>query len=282
MNQPIRSALYLPANKERALEKSRGLPCDLVILDLEDAVSPDDKDVARAQAVSAVGAGGFASGTPMVRINGLDTPWSKQDLASLTGSKVRRVLIPKVSSVHVLADVRHTLGAGVALWAMVETCAGILDIARIAAEGRALGLEGFVIGPNDLAKEMRCRPDATRTPLVPALTQAVMAARAHGLLILDGVYNDFRDADGLRRECAQGVMLGFDGKSLIHPDQIAIANEVFSPSADEIAQARAIVSAFALPENLNKGVINMDGRMVELLHLAEARRVLAVAERIVA
>lgn len=280
LSAPIRSALYLPADKDRALEKARTLPCDLVILDLEDAVAPDAKPVARQKAAAALRAGGFDSGTPMVRINGLDTPWGREDLFAAKDAGATRVLIPKVSSTHMLADARRLLGPGIALWAMVETCAGVLHIAQIANEGAGLGLEGFIIGPNDLAKEMRCKPGPERTPLLGALGLAIMAARANQLIILDGVYNDFRDPDGLRSECVQGVELGFDGKSLIHPDQIAITNELFSPSAEEIAQARAIADAFALPEHQGKGVINVNGKMVELLHLAEARRVLAIAERI--
>jgi citrate lyase subunit beta / citryl-CoA lyase len=277
---PIRSALFLPASNERAITKARTLDCDMAILDLEDAVAPEAKDVARAQAVSAIESADFRCGTPMVRINSLDTPWAGDDLDGLSRSSVQAVLIPKISSAHMLGQVRARLNDRIALWAMVETCAAILDIGAIASSGRSLGLAGFIIGPNDLAKEMRCRPDADRTPLLPALTQTIIAARAHGLTVLDGVYNDFRNADGLTAECTQGVMLGFDGKSLIHPDQIAITNAHFSPSEQEIAQAKAIADAFALPENAGKGVISVNGKMAELLHLAEARRILAIAARI--
>lgn len=273
----IRSALYMPGNKERVLDKAAGLSCDRVIVDLEDAVSPDAKPDARDLAVKYIGGGRLAPDRTMLRINGLDTPWSRDDLAAVGKSGVGAVLVPKVSSVAILAQVRQAVPDGTAIWAMVETCQGVLDIAAIARGGRELGLTGFIIGPNDLAKEMRCRPGTDRAPLIPALSQTVMAARANGLIVLDGVYNDFRDSEGLRAECAQGVALGFDGKSLIHPDQIAIANHAFSPGEEEVAQARAIVEAFALPENAGKGVITVNGRMTELLHLDQARQLLALA-----
>ena len=281
-NTPIRSALYLPANKDRAVEKARNLSCDAVILDLEDSVAPDAKTLAREQAVAAVGAGGFRSGAPIIRVNDLGSPWGVDDLHAVAKSAAAAVLVPKVFSPHDLAACRGHLPDHIGLWAMVETCAAILHIDAIADAGRSLGLRGLIIGPNDLAREMRCRPGKDRMPLIPALTRTIMAARAHGLIVLDGVYNDFRDPDGLRGECAQGVRLGFDGKSLIHPDQIAIANAAFSPSDEEIAAAQAVVEAFALPENAGKGVINAGGRMLELLHLAEAQRVLALARMIAA
>lgn len=277
---PVRSALYIPANKERAIDKARTLACDRVMLDLEDAVAPEIKAEARDQAITAIATGGFASGAPILRINGLDTPWGNDDLKAAAQSGASAVLVPKLSSTETLEQVRAVLPESIKIWAMIETCAAILNINAIASTGKKLGLEGFVIGTNDLAKEMRCRPGASRAPLLTALSLSVMAARAYDIIALDGVYNDFRDLDGLRAECAQGVELGYDGKSLIHPDQIPITNEMFSPSAEEIEQARAIVAAFALPENAGKGVISANGKMVELLHLSQAHRILAIADLI--
>lgn len=272
-----RSALYIPANKDRAIAKARTLPCDMVILDLEDSVAPDAKTDARAQALTAL-ADPFSCGPAVVRINDLGTSWGADDLRMAATSRAAGVLIPKLSDVATLRDVRAMLPDGMGLWGMVESCAAILDIAAIAREGRGLGLAGFIVGPNDLAKEMGCRPGTDRAPLLTALSMTVMAARAHGLVALDGVYNDFRDAAGLQAECEAGAALGFHGKSLIHPDQIAICNTAFSPSAQDIAHARAIVDAFARPDNAGKGVINVHGEMVELLHLDSARRLLARAE----
>lgn len=281
-NSSVRSALYLPANNDRAVEKARTLSCDAVILDLEDSVAPDTKVLAREQAVAAVGAGGFRSGAPIIRINDLRSQWGLDDLHAIAKSAASAVLVPKVSSPHDLAACRGHLPDHIGLWAMVETCAAILHIDAIADAGRSLGLRGLIVGPNDLANEMHCRPGKDRMPIIPALAQTIMAARAHGLIALDGVYNDFRDLDGLRDECAQGARLGFDGKSLIHPDQIAIANAAFNPSEEEIQAAQMVVDAFALAENAGKGVINAGGRMLELLHLAEAQRILALARMIAA
>lgn len=283
--RPRRSALYLPASNPKALAKARTLPADVVILDLEDAVAPEHKGEARAQAVAAVAEGGFGRRELVIRANGLSTEWGADDLAAAAGAGPDAVLVPKVSSPAEVRAYDAALAAAPAhtrLWIMIETCACLPvlhDLAACAADTR---LAGFVLGTNDLAKEMRARPGPERTPFLPILTMAVAAARAHGLVVLDGVCNEFRDLDRFTAEAAQGLEFGFDGKTLIHPDQIAPCNAVFSPDVGEIAWAEAVEAAFALPENAGKGAIKVDGKMVELLHLDQARRVLAVAAAIAA
>lgn len=277
--QTLRSALYLPANRASAVDKARVAPCDAVILDLEDAVAPEAKDDARAAGVAAAKQGGFGTRLLVVRANGAGTSWAEADLAALAGAPVDAVLLPKVSAPADLAAARATLPEGMALWAMVETCAAILDLAAICREGRALGLAALVMGTNDLALEMRCTLDAGRSAVAPLLTQAVLAARAHGLAVLDGVFNALDDEAGLAAEAAQAAMLGFDGKTAIHPAQLPAINAAFTPDSVAIARAQGIVAAFAAPENAGKGAIRHDGRMVELLHLEEAERVLALVGR---
>lgn len=269
-----RSVLFMPASNPRAMAKARDLPCDAVILDLEDAVASEAKDEARAAALAAA-AEGFGARACAVRINALDTSWGAADAAALAGAPgVAAVVVPKVASAADLSAVRALLGAdGPPLWAMIETCGAILRLAEIVAAGA--GLELLIAGTNDLAKEMRCRPGADRAPLVPALAQMVIAARSAGLVVLDGVCNAIGDEARLTAECAQGAMLGFDGKTLIHPGQIAVANAAFGPSDEELAWARGVVAAFAAPEAAGKGAIRLDGAMVERLHLAEAERLLA-------
>ncbi|MFD1952074.1 HpcH/HpaI aldolase/citrate lyase family protein [Sphingomonas arantia] len=269
--RPRRSALYLPASNARAIEKARGLPCDVVILDLEDAVAPDAKGTARAQAVAAVRDGGFGARELVVRVNGLATPWGADDLDALATVAPDAVLVPKVNGADDVAAYRTRVADGVALWAMVETAKSVLRLEAIAS---APGLGALVLGTNDLAKEMRARLDTERTAFGGMLAMTVAAARAFGLVVLDGVHNAIDDADGLARQCAQGAALGFDGKTLIHPAQIAACNAAFSPAADEVAWARRVVEAFEGQEGV--GVIRVDGRMVERLHLAEARALLDV------
>ncbi|HEY3695446.1 CoA ester lyase [Phenylobacterium sp.] len=278
--RPRRSVLYMPAGATRAVEKARSLPCDVVILDLEDAVAPDAKTEARDLAVAAVQAGGFGGREVVIRVNGRDTPWGAQDLAAAVAAQPDAVLVPKVSTPEDVAAYEAGLWGRPRLWAMIETCASIFRLDAIAGAAASQRLEAWVIGTNDLAKEMRCRPGVLRAPLAGPLSLAVAAARAHGLAVIDGVYNDIGDAEGLARQCAQGADFGFDGKSLIHPSQIEAANAAFSPAPDDIAWARTIVEAFNLPENGAKGVVRVEGRMVERLHLAEARRLIAVAEAI--
>ena len=280
--RPRRSALYLPGANARAIEKARTLPCDVVILDLEDSVAPETKSAARALAAEAVRAGGFGARELVIRVNGLDTPWGAEDLAAAAGARPDAVLVPKVGSPRDLAAYRKGLGPGTALWAMIETCGAVFALDALARASAGEGVGGWVIGTNDLVKEMRCRLGPDRAPLVPALAMSVMAARAHAIAVLDGVYNDIPDLAGLARECAQGADLGFDGKSLIHPTHIEAANRAFSPDPAAVARARTVAEAFDSPENAGKGVLKVDGRMVERLHLAEAQRLIAVAAAIAA
>ena len=272
--RPGRSALYLPASNDRAIEKARGLDCDIVILDLEDAVAPDAKLRARAQAVAAVAAGGWGRRRLAVRVNALATPWGTDDLAAIAAVRPDAVLVPKVDGPDDVVAYRAKVRDDVALWAMVETPRAVLRIAAIAATP---GLAGLVMGTNDLAKDMRAVLDEGRAPFLGMLAMTVAAARAYGLTVLDGVYNDLADGDGLARQCAQARSLGFDGKTLIHPGQIAACHAAFAPGAAAIAWARAVVTAFGRPDHADKGAIRLDGRMVERLHLAEAQDVLAAA-----
>ncbi len=273
-----RTALYMPASNARAIAKARNLACDVVILDLEDAVAPDEKARAREQVVAEVRAGGFGDRELVVRINGLDTPWGADDAAAVCAIGADAVLVPKVSRVDDLAAVRGLLGAdGPPVWAMIETCAGVLALPALAAAAGPMRLAALVAGTNDLAKEMRCRPGADRMPLIPALAGIVMAARAAGIAALDGVCNALDAPERLAAECAQGAVLGFDGKTLIHPAQLTAAHAAFGPSPEDLAWAHAVIAAFAMPENADKGAIRLDGRMVERLHLAEAEAIIASA-----
>lgn len=281
--RPRRSALYLPASNQKALAKARTLPADVVILDLEDAVAPELKAEARAAAVAAVREGGFGRRELVVRANGLNTPWGAEDLAAISTVGPDAVLVPKVNSPEEVRAYDAALSAApprTRLWIMIETCACLPLLHDIAACGADTRLAGFVLGTNDLAKEMHAKPGPARTPFLPILTMAVAAARAHGLIVLDGVCNEFRDLDLFQAEAEQGLEFGFDGKTLIHPDQIAPCNDVFSPSAEEVAWAKAVSAAFELPENAGKGAIKVDGKMVELLHLDQAQRTLAIAAAI--
>jgi citrate lyase subunit beta / citryl-CoA lyase len=283
-DRPRRSALYMPASNARAVDKARGLACDVVILDLEDAVAPEAKPAARAQAVEAVRAGGFGRREVVVRCNGLDTPWGAEDLAAVAAAGPDAVLVPKVSSPADIAAYDAALAAAPArtrLWAMIETCAAVLDLKAVASarQGR---LAGLAVGLNDLAKEMRGRQTADRAPHLPLLALTVAAARANGLIALDSVCNALDDPELLERQCRQGADLGFDGKTLIHPGQLEIANRLFSPPPEEVAWARAVIAAFAAPENAGKGALRVEGRLAERLHLAEAERLAAVAEAIAA
>lgn len=268
----LRSALYMPASNARAIEKARGLAADAIILDLEDAVAPDAKALAREQAIGAARDGGFGARPLVLRVNGLDTEWGQADCRAAAGAGFDAVLLPKVSHPDDLSAAQALLGP-VPLWAMIETCAAMLALPAIVGAARAHDLRCLIVGPNDLAKEMRCTPGADRMPLLPHLVAIVTAARAHGLIALDGVCNAIGDAALLEAECAQGARLGFDGKTLIHPGQIDIANAAFAPSAERIAWAERIIAAFALPENAGKGAIQLGGEMIERLHLAEAERV---------
>ncbi len=281
--RPRRSALYLPASNAKALAKARELPVDVVILDLEDSVAPDGKQEARDMALAALREGGFGRREVVVRANGLDTPWGADDLAAIAVAGPDAVLVPKVSSAEDVVAYDRALAAAPAetrLWIMVESCALVPRIDAVAALGASTRLSGMVLGINDFAKEMRAQLRPGRAPFLPILTATVCAARAHGLVVLDGVCNEFRDLDLFAAEAEQGLEFGFDGKTLIHPAQVDPCNAVFSPGAAELAWASAVVAAFDLPENHGKGAIKVDGKMVELLHLEQARRVLAVAAAI--
>lgn len=283
--RPRRSALYMPGSNARALEKAKMVDADVVIMDLEDAVAPEAKTAARDQVSAAVASGGFGRKEVVIRVNGLDTPWGLDDLIAAAASKATAVLIPKVCSEQMIAGVDRVLtdqGATQRIWAMIETPLGVLNVRETAAAGRPSGgrLDCFVIGTNDLVKETRAELDRDRTAALYWLSAIMTAAKAYSLDVLDGVYNDFKDADGLLRESRQGRQLGMDGKTIIHPDQIAIVNDVFRPSSDEIAAAENIIAAFELPENKGRGAIAMNGRMVELLHVEMARRTVALAQAI--
>lgn len=283
--RPRRSALYLPASNAKAIAKARTLPADVVILDLEDAVAPEAKADARAAAVAAVREGGFGKREVAIRVNGSDTPWGKDDLSAVAQSGADAILVPKVYGPEDI-DAYHAALAGAPaatqLWAMIETCASVSRLDAIASRARSTRLSLFVMGTNDLAKEMRARLTPERTPFLPILSLTVAAARAHGVALLDGVCNEFRDLGTFRAEAEQGLLFGFDGKTVIHPDQIEPCNAVFSPGEEELRWSKAVIDAFALPENAGRGAIKVEGKMTELLHLEQARRLVAVAEQIAA
>ncbi len=287
--RPRRSVLYMPGSNARALEKAKTIAADALILDLEDAVAPDAKETARAQVVAAVKGGGYGRRELGIRINGLDTRWWQDDVVAAADAAPDAVVLPKATSAADIERVSTALRRAGApettrLWAMIETPLGILNLAEIAGAARHPGsrLAGLIVGLNDLVKETRAELDGDRSAALYWLSSIVTAARAHGLAVLDSAYNNFRDAGGLQRECRHGRALGFDGKTLIHPDQVAIANEVFAPTAADVAWARRIIAAFELPENKGQGVINLDGKMVELLHAESARHTVAIADAIVA
>jgi len=276
--RPMRSLLYLPASNARALDKARVLPCDGIIFDLEDAVAPVEKAAARTALAHALAVGGFAPRLRLVRINGLDTPWGEDDARGAAVMDCDGVLLPKAASPADL-DALAALVPDRPLWAMMETPAAIQNAAAIAAHPR---LAGLVLGTNDLIKDLGARVRPDRLPLMHALQTCVLAARAAGVPVIDGVYNAFRDDAGLAAECEQGRDLGMDGKTLVHPAQVAIANAAFTPSADEIDLARRQISAFEAAEAAGHGVAVLDGRIVENLHVVAARRVLALADAVAA
>lgn len=274
VDRPRRSALFMPASNARAIDKARGLACDVVILDLEDAVAGEMKPAARAAALAAALAGGFGGRELVLRVNALDTPWGREDCLAARGAGFDAVLLPKVASSADIGAARTALGADVPLWAMIESCAAMLGLADIVSGAGQHGLTCLVAGTNDLAKDMRCTPGPDRVPLIGHLAMIVTAARSAGIVALDGVSNSLQDSPALVAECAQGAAFGFDGKTLIHPAQIAAANAAFAPSAEALAWAARLVAAFALPENAARGAIRFDGQMVERLHLAAAERLL--------
>lgn len=273
-----RSVLYMPSSNARALEKARTIPADAVILDLEDAVAPDAKELARRQACEAVQSGEYGERELTIRCNGLDTPWGEADLRAAVAAAPAAVVVPKVSGVEHLRAVAALIG-DLPIWAMVETPVAVFDIRAIAGFEQ---VEVLVLGTNDLAKELRATLAPGRAALVPHLATALLGAREAGKVILDGVYNDVRDLTGFEAECRQGAELGFDGKTLVHPSQVEVANRVWAPSSAEVEHARRVIEAFEQATAGSQGVVTVDGRMVENLHVDSARRTLATAEAIAA
>ena len=276
--RPYRSVLYIPGSKPRALEKAKTLPVDAVIFDLEDAVSVEEKENARDTLAAALKEGGYGARVRIVRINGFDTPWGKEDAKAAAAMDCDAVLLPKVSCAADL-DALAEITGDKPLWAMMETPRGMLNAAEIAAHPK---LQGMVMGTNDLAKELQTRFRADRLPMMAGLGLCLLAAKAEGLIIVDGVYNAFKDDEGLMVESTQGRDMGFDGKTLIHPAQVAVANEAFAPSEDEIDLARRQITAFEETEAAGQGVAVVDGKIVENLHVVTAREILAKADAIAA
>ncbi|WP_308916058.1 CoA ester lyase [Jannaschia sp. LMIT008] len=275
MVPPVRSVLYVPGSNERALDKARGLPVDAIVFDLEDAVAPEAKGDARDALRGALSQGGYRARLLLVRVNGAGTPWGSDDLSAFAQAECDGILLPKVDGPDDVAAAAARTPKPI--WAMMETPRGIVNAARIADAPRTGGL---VLGTNDLAKDLGCAPGPDRMPLMGALQACLLAARAAGIPCIDGVYNALRDADGLRAECEQGRALGFDGKTLIHPAQLAVANAVFAPSPEEVDHARRTIAAFDEAAARGQGVAVLDGRIVENLHVDTARRTLARVDTI--
>jgi citrate lyase subunit beta/citryl-CoA lyase len=289
MIRPRRSHLFMPGSNPRALEKARTVAADGIILDLEDAVAPDAKGIARDAIAQTLNAGGFGKREVIIRINALDSPWWIDDVTMAGRAKPDGILVPKISSVEDLsavADRLSDIGADMSIkvWAMIETSRAILHAEELAAASRDSEnrLAGFVFGPNDIARETRIRMMPGRAAMLPMITHCVLATRLHGLEILDGPYSNFSDTEGFIAEAEQGRDIGFDGKTLIHPSQIEACNKVFTPPDDEVAQARRIIAAFEQPENAKRGAIQLDGKMVERLHADMAKRTIAISDAIAA
>jgi len=289
MTRPRRSLLFMPGSNARALEKGRNLPADGLILDLEDSVAPDAKAKARDQIAAAVAARGFGKREVVVRVNSLETSWWRDDIAMAGHARPDGILVPKVSSVDDLNTIAARLDevgadASIKVWAMIETACAVLHAEQLAAASRdaKTRLAGFVFGPNDISRETRIKMLPGRAAMIPMITHCILAARAHGIEILDGPYSDFSNVEGFAQECRQARDLGFDGKTLIHPGQIEACNAIFTPPAEEVAQARRIIAAFDLPENASRGAIQLDGRMVERLHAEMAKRTITIADAIAA
>ena len=281
--RPRRSVLYMPAANTRALEKARSLAADALIFDLEDAVSPDAKDVARANACAAAGSGAYGKREIVIRANALNTPWGRDDLAAIAKSGAHAALLPKVDGA---ADVAAALTAldqagaprSLSLWCMIETPLAILRLEEIAAADRRASC--FVMGTNDLVKDLRAQFTSDQIAVLSSLSKTVLVARAYGKTVLDGVYNDIQNIDGFKAQCRQALAMGFDGKTLVHPSQVEPCNEIFAPSTQEVERARKIIDGFERAKSEGKGVVTVDGRMVEALHVELAKRTLAVHDAI--
>jgi citrate lyase subunit beta/citryl-CoA lyase len=289
MIRPRRSLLFMPGSNARALEKARNLHADVLILDLEDSVAPDAKGLARDQIAQAIAAKGFGKREIWIRTNSLDTPWFADDVAMAGKARPDGILVPKVSTVEDLQAIGDRLAANgadasIKVWAMIETARAVLDADKLAAASHdpMTRLAGFVFGPNDISRETRIKMLPGRAAMIPMITHCILASRAHGLEILDGPYSDFSNVDGFGQECNQARDLGFDGKTLIHPGQIEACNAIFTPPAEEVAEARKIIAAFDRPENASRGAIQLDGRMVERLHANMAAHTIAIADAIAA
>ncbi len=277
MPRPYRSVLYIPASKERALDKARSLDVDAIIFDLEDAVTPDAKVEARDTLKAALKEGGYGARAKIIRLNGLDSAWGREDAEAMKDAEADAFLLPKVSSAADVEALAAIIGKDKDIWAMIETPMGVMKAEEIAAHPQ---MKGFVAGTNDLAKELNCRFRADRLPMITSLSMMLLAAKAHGIVAIDGVYNQFKDDEGLAAECAQGRDMGFEGKTLIHPAQVAVCNEAFSPSAEEIDLAKRQIAAFEETEASGQGVAVVDGKIVENLHVETARKILALAEAV--
>jgi citrate lyase subunit beta / citryl-CoA lyase len=285
--RPRRSVLYMPASNPRAIEKAKTLAADALIFDLEDAVAPDAKEAAREHLTGVLKGGGYGPREIIVRINSLDTEWGIDDLDAAAKASPDAILFPKISTAADMARASEHLDKRdsdhkLAMWLMIETPPAILNLREIAASAKGVGarLTCFVMGTNDLAKELRIPSIPGRPGLIPSLAAAMLAARAYGLTIIDGVFNRIHDAEGFAAECRQGVELGFDGKTLVHPSQIDACNKIFAPNADEVAWSRKVIAAFESSENVSKGAIQLDGRMIERLHAEEAKRLVSLADAI--
>src|SRR5258707_3607076 len=289
MIRPRRSLLFMPGSNARALEKARILPADGIILDLEDSVAPEAKATARDQIARAIAQGGFGKREVLIRVNALDSPWWRDDIAMVAKARPDGILVPKISGVEDFTAIARCLAdvdaaPSIRVWAMIETARAVLHAEQLAAGSRdpEMRLAGFVFGPNDISRETRIRMLPGRAAMIPMITHCILATRAHGLEILDGPYSDFSNVDGFALECAQARDLGFDGKTLIHPGQIVACNAIFTPPEEEVAHARKIIAAFERPENASRGAIQLDGQMVERLHADMARRTIAIADAIAA
>lgn len=283
--RPRRSCLYMPGANSRALEKAKTLDTDVVIIDLEDAVAPESKEAARLAVVKAVESKSYGNREVVVRVNGVDSEWGRADMAAAVSAGPDAILVPKIVSAEDIYQLDAAISnidssSQVQLWVMIEMPEAILNIREIAAAARSTRLSAFVLGLNDLANEMQATSTPDRQAFQYALSTSLMAARAFGLLVIDAVFNDIKDQAGFVNECEQGKMMGFDGKSLIHPNQLEFANKIYSPSAEEIKHSQVVIDTFSLPENKNVGVVKVNGKMAERLHLEQAERVIAIATNI--